>query len=394
MIKKTFPSSESGEAGNAKIEVIDPETDMATINDVWAYNFGQVFGVPVKVHFSYFLLLQVQVYAAFFTFYSLKFALFIFILYGPILLAILMMVSVAQDRKEQQTIVSSRLVLRLEEKCCVVLQSRYRHSHARTHPRPWSPSNQSIPCSLSLSHTHTLNSLTFLFQIQQQHECGRALMTKKLGGRIESILLWPLGGFSVCGATNGGAGDDILVALAGPFTHLIQGGLWLAVFSIFRGEFHNWTDAVDLKLLTDRGVVYFIANLAAQATMMNAFLFGINLLMPAYPMDGGRILSSFLHMTDMLDVPTTAMVTGITGTIFGGILAIQGLVYTIFGASTSYGILQLLIGGFAVNSSVALMRMTGKGLVNQHPLFSRECYRMHTEVDHSDVVALADVELT
>ena len=219
-------------------------------------------------------------------------------------------------------------------------------------------------------------------------------MTKKLGGRIESILLWPLGGFSVCGATNGGAGDDILVALAGPFTHLIQGGLWLAVFSIFRGEFHNWTDAVDLKLLTDRGVVYFIANLAAQATMMNAFLFGINLLMPAYPMDGGRILSSFLHMTDMLDVPTTAMVTGITGTIFGGILAIQGLVYTIFGASTSYGILQLLIGGFAVNSSVALMRMTGKGLVNQHPLFSRECYRMHTEVDHSDVVALADVELT
>ena len=391
MIKKTFPSSESGEAGNAKIEVIDPETDMATINDVWAYNFGQVFGVPVKVHFSYFLLLQVQVYAAFFTFYSLKFALFIFILYGPILLAILMMVSVAQDRKGQQTIVSSRLVSSCAEKKSVVLCCRADIGtvmHAPTHDHGLLPINPYLVLS------HSLNSLTFLFQIQQQHECGRALMTKKLGGRIESILLWPLGGFSVCGATNGGAGDDILVALAGPFTHLIQGGLWLAVFSIFRGEFHNWTDAVDLKLLTDRGVVYFIANLAAQATMMNAFLFGINLLMPAYPMDGGRILSSFLHMTDMLDVPTTAMVTGITGTIFGGILAIQGLVYTIFGASTSYGILQLLIGGFAVNSSVALMRMTGKGLVNQHPLFSRECYRMHTEVDHSDVVALADVELT
>ena len=164
MIKKTFPSSESGEAGNAKIEVIDPETDMATINDVWAYNFGQVFGVPVKVHFSYFLLLQVQVYAAFFTFYSLKFALFIFILYGPILLAILMMVSVAQDRKGQQTIVSSRLVSSCAEKKSVVLCCRADIGtvmHAPTHDHGLLPINPYLVLSLSHTHTHSIHSRFF-----------------------------------------------------------------------------------------------------------------------------------------------------------------------------------------------------------------------------------------
>jgi Zn-dependent protease len=42
------------------------------------------------------------------------------------------------------------------------------------------------------------------------HELGHALMTRHVGGSVECILLWPLGGLAMCSATSGPC-DDLKV---------------------------------------------------------------------------------------------------------------------------------------------------------------------------------------
>ena len=58
------------------------------------------------------------------------------------------------------------------------------------------------------------------------HELGHALTTKNMGGAVERIVVWPLGGFAVCGPTEGGLGGDLKVAAMGPLMHIPMGLSW------------------------------------------------------------------------------------------------------------------------------------------------------------------------
>ena len=57
------------------------------------------------------------------------------------------------------------------------------------------------------------------------HEFGHILTTKRLGGSVGGVVLWPLGGFALCGPTES-LGGDLNVALAGPITHIPMGLIW------------------------------------------------------------------------------------------------------------------------------------------------------------------------
>ena len=45
------------------------------------------------------------------------------------------------------------------------------------------------------------------------------------------ILLWPLGGLAFVGHSSS-PGRDLIVALAGPLTHLPQMAIWVAIFAL------------------------------------------------------------------------------------------------------------------------------------------------------------------
>jgi Zn-dependent protease len=76
------------------------------------------------------------------------------------------------------------------------------------------------------------------------HEFGHALTTKKLGGRVEGIVLWPLGGFALCGPTEE-LGGDLKVALMGPMMHipmaLVWWGIYLGITAGKNGLWPSWT---------------------------------------------------------------------------------------------------------------------------------------------------------
>ena len=114
------------------------------------------------------------------------------------------------------------------------------------------------------------------------HEFGHAFAARHYGIRTPDITLFPFGGVARIERMPEKPGEEIVIALAGPMVNVvIAAGLWLAL-ALF-GPVGR--DAVmDLE-----------GSLAHQILAVNVMLVVFNLI-PAFPMDGGRVLRAVLAM--------------------------------------------------------------------------------------------------
>jgi Zn-dependent protease/CBS domain-containing protein len=122
------------------------------------------------------------------------------------------------------------------------------------------------------------------------HELGHALVASNSGVRIKSIILLPIGGVTILdesqalGDRNAGTSDwvrDVRIAVAGPMVNFVVAAISAAVV----------TAAVpQVNLLTWPFLTS--SNLLRSLVWANLYLAGFNLL-PAYPLDGGRVLRAF-----------------------------------------------------------------------------------------------------
>ncbi len=104
-----------------------------------------------------------------------------------------------------------------------------------------------------------------------QHECAHAFAAAKLGYRLNAIVLMPFGAV-IDGDLKGiSLKDEIFVALCGPLCNLITAVFFVAL----------WWFVPTMYAFTD---VAFYSSLAI----------GLVNLLPAYPLDGGRILQCSL----------------------------------------------------------------------------------------------------
>jgi Zn-dependent protease/CBS domain-containing protein len=113
------------------------------------------------------------------------------------------------------------------------------------------------------------------------HELGHALVASRFGIHTTEIVMFPIGGVSRPDRTPK-AREELWIALAGPVVNiLIAAGI----------AFWFWRErglAPTMQLLEPTD-----ANLAQRIGFGNLILAGFNLL-PAYPMDGGRVLRAVL----------------------------------------------------------------------------------------------------
>jgi len=115
------------------------------------------------------------------------------------------------------------------------------------------------------------------------HEIGHTLVARHYGIKTTEIVMFPIGGVSRPERMPK-AREEFWIAISGPLVNaLIAAGLfiWLAVNN-------QW---VPIKLLNEPTDANLIERIAAG----NFLLFVFNLL-PAYPMDGGRVLRSLLTL--------------------------------------------------------------------------------------------------
>lgn len=113
------------------------------------------------------------------------------------------------------------------------------------------------------------------------HEIAHSLVAKKRGIRINNITLFLFGGVSSMEEGTPDPKVELPMALAGPLTSLGLGILSIGIVYLIP------------LVVGAPGVAGVLVFLFAYLGLLNVILFGFNLL-PAFPMDGGRVLRAYL----------------------------------------------------------------------------------------------------
>lgn len=143
---------------------------------------------------------------------------------------------------------------------------------------------------------------TGLFLSVLIHELGHALTARLYGVQTRRITLWFLGGMAQLDEMPRKPGAEAVVAIAGPVTSLALGSL--------------------MALLLSSGVVVGgAAFVVSYLTVTNIALAVFNLL-PALPLDGGRVLRSLLSLR--LGESRATRVTGAIGRTVAVLLGVYG----------------------------------------------------------------------
>jgi Zn-dependent protease len=143
------------------------------------------------------------------------------------------------------------------------------------------------------------------------HEFGHALTAARFGVKTRSITLLPIGGVAQLERMPERPRQELLIAIAGPAVTLaIIVVLYLAILV-----------AGGLRA-TSPGPVSSARAFAAQVMWVNVFLLGFNLL-PAFPMDGGRVLRAALAMR--MTFARATEIAARAGKAFALLFALAGL---------------------------------------------------------------------
>lgn len=173
-----------------------------------------------------------------------------------------------------------------------------------------------------------------LFTSVLLHELGHALRALSEGLPIKGITLWLFGGVAHLGGTPPSPGAEFRVAACGPaVSAALAAGFYVAAWI---GDSMGWPGAV-------QGTVDYLGRI-------NLLLLAFNLV-PALPLDGGRVLRAWLwHRQRSFAAATRS--AAVVGKVFGFVLIAFGLMGIWTGGDTG-GIWLALIGWFLVRAASA-----------------------------------------
>jgi Zn-dependent protease/CBS domain-containing protein len=125
--------------------------------------------------------------------------------------------------------------------------------------------------------------MVILFACVLAHEFGHILAARRYGIRTPEVTLWPIGGVASLERIPDKPREELVVALAGPAVNVVIAAILIFGFGASLSE----STTAELDDPT--------ANLAARVAAANIVLVLFNLI-PAFPMDGGRVLRALLAM--------------------------------------------------------------------------------------------------
>ena len=170
-----------------------------------------------------------------------------------------------------------------------------------------------LTLSIPTQQFYTFFIVLFLFVFVVFHELAHSVVARHYGIKVRKIILYPIGGVSEIEEIPDNPSQEWRMAVAGPLTSLVLGVTLLAV-SLFalKQAFNIYT----FTTITDN----FLTDLAT----LNIYLGAFNLI-PAFPMDGGRVFRALL--AERIKYSDATRYAVYLGKIFGIAMVLIGFVY-------------------------------------------------------------------
>jgi Zn-dependent protease/CBS domain-containing protein len=142
--------------------------------------------------------------------------------------------------------------------------------------------------SLTQAYVVAVCAVMLFFISLVLHELGHALVARRMGIGISGIDLWFFGGVAKMTRDTDSPGAEFKVAAAGPAVTLVIIAICLGLSALIsKGA------ALEVARLSGDAVVSPVLALLGFLISINVFLFVFNLV-PAYPLDGGRIARALI----------------------------------------------------------------------------------------------------
>jgi Zn-dependent protease/CBS domain-containing protein len=158
--------------------------------------------------------------------------------------------------------------------------------------------------------------ILLLFGCVLAHEFGHILMARRFGIATPEVTLLPIGGVAALERMPEKPREQLAVAVAGPAVNVAIA----AVLLLYLGASADSSQVAEgMNRLEDSSF-----NLVARLASANVFLVLFNLL-PAFPMDGGRVLNALLAMR--MDKRKVMRISARTGQMMAFLFGFAGLVW-------------------------------------------------------------------
>ncbi|HZZ82534.1 MAG TPA: site-2 protease family protein, partial [Gemmataceae bacterium] len=154
-----------------------------------------------------------------------------------------------------------------------------------------------------------LTLIAALFGCIVLHEFGHALTARHFGIRTRSITLSPLGGIAQLERMSHEPKEEVWIAIAGPMVNVVIAaglGTFLLLGIILDPKLFETAPGTFLGMLLLLNIVMVVFN-----------------MIPAFPMDGGRVLRAIL--AGSMGLLEGARVAVIVGTVFAVLIGVVGV---------------------------------------------------------------------
>jgi Zn-dependent protease/CBS domain-containing protein len=157
--------------------------------------------------------------------------------------------------------------------------------------------------------------IIFLFVFVVVHELAHSVVARHYKIKVRKIVLYPIGGVSEIEEIPDNPSIEWRMAIAGPLSSIVIGGVLLALNQVVTIETPTTTIAPSLEIAGS-----LIFNLAVLNLILGAFN-----MIPAFPMDGGRVFRALL--AERMKFSDATKYAAYIGRLLGILMALVGIIY-------------------------------------------------------------------
>ncbi len=166
-----------------------------------------------------------------------------------------------------------------------------------------------------------LSAALMLFFSVLLHEFAHSLIAKNENIKVEEITLFFFGGVSGISDENLKPKSEFIMSIAGPIFSLVLAFVFFVIFSTSSNIFLN-------------ALTFYLYQLNLMLGVFN--------LVPAFPLDGGRIFRSILYWL-IGDLKKATAIAALVGKLFAWVLGLIGFLYVLKGIYSGFWLIFLSI---------------------------------------------------